>query len=396
MPLLDIWSSTKEAVLDMNIQQIVSMAGDGTLKDQSECAAELREFFTKVQRQHLQRYAQHCLEQSFADSGFVLQDIINEVGRRLGMSVQNGIYRGKQNNINSDGVWKSKDWTFVVEVKTTDAYAISLDKIAKYFEAEIADGDDENASCLIVVGRKDTSTLEDQVRGSKHNWKMRIVGVEALFKALELKELSEDPSLTKRIIELLIPQEYTRIDHILSTAYDFASDREEALVADAGDYEDGPDNTGKKEQSRTVVTDRNQIEQLKVEIADKLSKKFSVSFNRNRSMFENDEAGLRFAVAVSKPYERRDKYWYAYHPRQIHFLDGADSGYFVLGCSDTGDSFAIPREVKNDIAQDMLTTSPNGNEEKKYHHVVVRHEDERYFIYAHPTKKELSIDEYIV
>ena len=48
MPLLDIWSSTKEAVLDMNLQQIVSMAGDGTLKDQSECAAELREFFTKV------------------------------------------------------------------------------------------------------------------------------------------------------------------------------------------------------------------------------------------------------------------------------------------------------------------------------------------------------------
>ena len=44
MRLLDIWSSTEEAVLDMNIQQILSMAGDGTLKDQSEWAAELQEF----------------------------------------------------------------------------------------------------------------------------------------------------------------------------------------------------------------------------------------------------------------------------------------------------------------------------------------------------------------
>ena len=59
---------------------------------------------------------------------------------------------------------------------------------------------------------------------------MRIVGVDALFKALELKELSEDPALTERIIELLKPREYTRVDHILSTAFDFASDREDALV----------------------------------------------------------------------------------------------------------------------------------------------------------------------
>ena len=39
----------------------------------------------------------------------------------------------------------------------------------------------------IVVGRQDTATLEDQLRGSKHNWSMRIVGVDALFDAIELK-----------------------------------------------------------------------------------------------------------------------------------------------------------------------------------------------------------------
>ena len=77
------------------------------------------------------------LEKSFEDNGLVLQDVINEVGR-FGLSVQNGIYRGKQQHNNCDGIWKSKGWTFV-EVKTTDAYSISLDKIAAYLESEVSD-----------------------------------------------------------------------------------------------------------------------------------------------------------------------------------------------------------------------------------------------------------------
>ena len=114
MPLLDIWSTAETAVLEMNIQQIVSMAGDGVLKDDSDCATELREFFSQVNRINLQLYAKHCLEQGFTDSGLVLQDIINEVGYRLGMSVQHGIYRGKRQQNNCDGIWKSRDWTFIV------------------------------------------------------------------------------------------------------------------------------------------------------------------------------------------------------------------------------------------------------------------------------------------
>ena len=96
MPLLSIWSDAKESVLEMSIQQVVSVAGDGKLLDQSECSNELRYFLSQVDRQHLWKYAQECLEQSFENSGFVLQDVINEVGRRFGLNVGNGIYRGKR------------------------------------------------------------------------------------------------------------------------------------------------------------------------------------------------------------------------------------------------------------------------------------------------------------
>ena len=395
MPLLDLWTNSRDAVLGMNIQQIVSVAGEGKLLDQSDSSNELREYLSRVDREYLEGYARHCLEKSFEDNGLVLQDVINEVGRRFGMSVQNGIYRGKRQHNNCDGIWKSKGWTFVVEVKTTDAYSIRLDKIAAYLESEVSDEEEDHSSCLIVVGRQDTATLEDQLRGSRHNWKMRIVGVDALFKALELKELSEDPALTERIIELLKPREYTRVDHILSTAFDFASDREDALVEASNDYEEA-DGGNEVKQTRTVVTDRNQIEKLKVGIASRLAERFFMRFNRNRSMFENDENGIRFAIAVSKPYERRDRYWYAYHPRQMNFLGEAKEGFFVLGCADTNKAFAIPVDVMNDIASEMLTTSPNGDESKKYHHVVIRHEEGRYFIFAHPTKRELGIDKFLV
>ena len=50
----------------------------------------------------------------------------------------------------------------------------------------------------------------------------------------------------------------------------------------------------------------------------------------------------------------------------------------------------------NDIASEMLTTSPNGDESKKYHHVVIRYEEGRHFIFAHPTKRDLDINEFLV
>ena len=54
MPLLPLWLSNPKAVLDLSIEQIVTTAGDGALKDRSECSTELREFLTQVSRENLQ------------------------------------------------------------------------------------------------------------------------------------------------------------------------------------------------------------------------------------------------------------------------------------------------------------------------------------------------------
>ena len=48
MPVLDIWEKTSETVVAISIQKIVSMAGDGSLKDGSETSAENRGFLYEI------------------------------------------------------------------------------------------------------------------------------------------------------------------------------------------------------------------------------------------------------------------------------------------------------------------------------------------------------------
>jgi len=405
MPLLDIWKNTPLSVLNMNIQQILSMAGDGRLRDGSECATELREFFSEVDRETLKSYADYCLENSFEFSGFVLQDIINEVGRRFGFDVAHGLFRGRQNRNNADGLWCGVDWAFIVEVKTTDAYTIDLDRIADYQTAYSTTEEALPNSCLIVVGRQDTATLEDQVRGSRHNWEMRIVGVEALFEALALKELSEDKTLGAKLIDLLKPREFTRVDQILSAAFDFTTDRGQAVENTLEGSEITPivaepqagfmSNEGElSEKKRTIQSDRKSIEQLKVKIASQLKEKFNVNLIRQRSLFQSQPAGISFVIAVSKPYNQKDKYWFSCHSRQLNFLSKAKKGFFVLAWLDTQQAFSVPVSMMKTLSQGMLVTIPKGDFKKKYFNVVIRQNDGKLFIYTHADHGEHDITSY--
>ena len=78
--------------------------------------------------------------------------------------VDNGLYSGRINAIGHDGLWRSPEESFlVVEVKTSDAYRISIDTIAAYRDKLLSSGKIiGKSSVLIVVGRQDTGELEAQ------------------------------------------------------------------------------------------------------------------------------------------------------------------------------------------------------------------------------------------
>ena len=149
---------------------------------------------------------------------------------------------------------------------------------------------------------------------------MGIVGVDALFSTIKLPEMSEDQFLEEMIIDVFIPLKFIRVDKIISTVFECAIHQEEEAYKMAGKLESEYFSDSHREDTKQSSNNLEVIKNFKVLLARKMaSKKFGKSFHRVRSLF--DSAGVRISVAVSKCYDRLDKYGYVYHPRHIDFLN---------------------------------------------------------------------------
>jgi hypothetical protein len=190
----------------------------------------------------------------------------------------------------------------VIEVKTTDTYRISLDRIAEYKEKLVSDSRiGKSSSILIVVGRDDTGELEAQVRGSRHAWDIRLLSIEALLRLMQLKENAEDATTGKKIRELLFPMEYTRLDQIIDVMFTTATDVQPALTSDGGagadtDEKEGPIDVigGKavKEEAKALAkgtwefTDSRLLQEKREEILQSVSQTLGSSLiKKSRALY---------------------------------------------------------------------------------------------------------------
>jgi len=275
----------------------------------------------------------------------VLQDLVNELGRRLDYRVTNGRYQGTANAIGFDGIWVSPEGhTIVTEVKTTDAYRISLDTIAGYREkliaAETIAGE---SSILIVVGRQDTGELEAQIRGSRHAWDIRLISADALIKLIKLKENSDDPETVRKIRSVLAPVEYTRLDKLVDVMFTTATDVEPIFADEQEEARSEPVDT--KQPGVWEFTDASLLQLKRDEIIAAASKSLGAPLvKKTRALFWSSDHAVRVVCTISKRYDRRGyPYWYAYHPQWDEFLSEGEKGYLILGCMDLRVAFVIPR-----------------------------------------------------
>lgn len=171
--ILSLWRDNENMFANKTCEQIVTFAAEGKLRDGSETSKQFREVLSHVPPELLIRYVNECLSKSFSDAAFALQDVVNEIGSRLGFQIEHGRYRGTAQAIGYDGIWRSTDgYALIIEVKTTDAYRINLDTPAGYRLQLIAEDrvHKQLSSVLLIVGRFDTGDLEAQIRGSRHAW----------------------------------------------------------------------------------------------------------------------------------------------------------------------------------------------------------------------------------
>lgn len=336
MSLAELWSNSREQLDNKHVHQIIAFAGTGQLSDGGPGAHEFRELLGLVPSEHLGRYAEECLLAAFPGSGFALQDVVNQVGRRLGYSVVDGRYRGSKNQVGFDGLWKFPDGHMVVvEVKTTDAYRIDLGTVANYRRELIGAGqvNEECSSILMVVGRQDTGDLEAQIRGSRHAWDVRLISVDALVRLMFLKERVDDPTTIRRIYDILKPREFTRLDEIINIIF---STTEESVQPETAELEEA-ENEGHARKAVPVAFHAACIARVEQRFGKPLVR-------QTRSSYSTPDLELSIVCAISKTHQvaNHPSYWFAFHPYQKSFLEGAANGFLVLGCGSPATVFAIP------------------------------------------------------
>lgn len=394
MSLINLWRATPETVLGMTLQTVIRMAidPDNSLKDGSPGSLAFRQFLAEIDSNKLASFATYCLENAFSDSGQVLQDIVNEIGRRLGFTAENGRYRGVRNDIGYDGIWSANNQSLVVEVKTTDAYAINLDVIANYRDRlVVANRIPIDTPILIVIGRKDTSSLEAQVRGSRHAWSMRIVGIDALIKLMEVNLTTSSDDVTEKIHTILRPFEYTRIDQIVDVVFTTVEDKEQQIEEEIPHLE----LVGEQERRTQQRTPREIIDTKKMTSIERLSRRESAAIQKRRnSLYSDPLDDVHAVVVVSKRYDDNG-YWYAYHGEPHRkFLSQGKKGFLMLAMTDKDFAFAVPFDALEKIWEDLHQTVLASG--RIYKHLSTYEVDGKFHLRIRNANAQLALDPYKV
>jgi hypothetical protein len=316
-----------------------------------------------------------------------LQDIVNQIGIRLGFTVDYGRYRGTSAHIGYDGLWRFPNChTVIIEVKTTDAYRIALDKLAEYRRTLISQGliEEAKSSILIVVGRQDTGDLEAQIRGSRYAWDVRLISVDRLLQLLKLKEDVEDPNLVQRIHNILIPREFTRLDEIVDILFSTAEDIKQTEVPEET-IEDG-DPGVYKPKFVPVAFHEACVQKIQQQLGQPLLK-------HSRVTYSSTNGAVSLICAISKEHIKPSQrsFWFAFHPHQKEFLASSERSYVALGCGSEKQVLLIPFNEFVNWLDGMNVTQ---NDDRFYWHVSIFREDERLVLHRRRGIPQIDLTKY--
>jgi hypothetical protein len=198
--------------MSVSLDEILDLVG--TLDD-SQGDDTPRERFRRFLRKNVHEvgevrdHIEQCLRTSGDQYNRALQDLVNYLGEFLGFTVEFGRYRGVQNQIGFDGLWKSPTGlNIVAEVKTTEAYAIKTATLVGYIDDLISERRIPNwdgAIGLYIVGKPDPELrqLENAILAEKRTHQLRIISVQSLLSLAEI--MSEYDVTHENILVLLTP-----------------------------------------------------------------------------------------------------------------------------------------------------------------------------------------------
>ena len=372
----DIWESNPKYFEDKTLFQILGIIGNGKLTDNSATSCEFRNLLSGLPTNKIEGFINECLTTAGENSHRALQDLINEVGVRLDFDVEFGLYKGKQNSIGNDGLWKTHNNSIVVETKTTDAFSINLDTIADYRKKLIESNkiEEDSSSILLVVGRKDTGGLEAQIRGSKHAWDIRLISAESLLKLLKIKEdLVDNGNTFNRISQILRPLEFTRLDYLIDTIFTTGEDvkygNESALTLE---NEGEPQSKTSAPRLSPVNFNGACVENIQKYLHVRLKK-------QSRTLYADKENDTGITCAVSKNHGTTETpvFWFAFHPHQEESLKKYKNAYVTFGCGNESVIFIFKFREFMSHTKDMWITDSG---DRMYWHVKIAKKEDKYIL----------------
>ena len=377
MALVDMWRENRDGVREKTVHQILAFAGEGKLLDGGVCATEFRQLLAQVPLPTLRRYSDECLNGDAQSPGLALQDIVNELGSRLGFAVQPGRYRGRRGESGHDGLWMDEgaDHSIIAEVKSSTDYSIPLDPIVKYRESLCRDAkiEEEKSSVLIVVCQKDNDTtdLEAQIRGSRYAWDVRLISLEALFKMAALTEQTDDPGSAKLLRSIVVPREYTKLDSLLDIVSFVATD-----VRDETQEEPGEEIVERREGAYVSKLDRESLRDGARELLEKqIGGPIKVV---NRTTMRSNDGNTLIWYAASKAYTKRSyvQFWFCLRDYQIQMLDAASHAFVACLCAGEGIVLVPWLEFKKHVPNLGQTTKGAA----RWRHVILQRGTDGKFI----------------
>ena len=212
--------------IKFDLSVLFEFAGD--IKDGSKASEKLR---VKLQQEataeDVEQLLQESLDGNTSNHNRALQDIVNNIGQRLGFTVDYGMYNPGNSANGYDGLWKTTNFAdetvhLVVETKKSTNFTINHnEQPGKYMDRLVKEHDVDEGQVygLIVVGEDDSiDSVVDAVRGSTYRNRIRVITCSRL---MELLLMAEENNLEyEQVAQVLLPMDTVNIGSIVGLIHE--------------------------------------------------------------------------------------------------------------------------------------------------------------------------------
>ncbi len=306
----------------------------------------------------LYEYVDSSLTGHISCAGYVVRDIANELGSRLGFAVDRGTGSLPSAAPSYDGVWFHRDsMAIAVDLCIGPRKPNDIRNLLELHKESVSKRKaGKPMSMLFVVGRDNTSQLENIVRNLDCAKYVRVVSLDKLATMLLLFEASPSNRYGDRLRALLEPEDYVRIDSIIDLAAEapgfekLKQSRENITEVRKKDSRAAPD-TSSNHNGDDVLKGSNASIRAGVILA--FNNKHSAQLVKGRgsqTFYSADRYGHGVCVLISRLGQGSnsgDVYWFGYSYKQNELLKNRKKGYLAFACAGKRNAgvYVIPHQV---------------------------------------------------